>query len=218
MAPISDTVPEDFAHAYGELVELVGQISRIGVPNEVPKGPEEISQEVLDEKVDQWKHGDCRGAVTLAEAAIKALQYELASRGFREGAGVVGEDLVALGRIESVLEPAYLTGDEAAQIVEVALPEQLRNARPKNPGFQDGRAPDHLRAHRRPASRAPLCFPPEPLSYLRGAVAGCTRPRRTATEPVDVATQTGESTEDAPLHRASVRPAARGAARMRLLG
>lgn len=132
LTPISDTVPEDFAHAYGELLKLVNQISRA----EVPKGPEEISQEVLDEKVDQWKHADCRGAVTLAEAAIKTLQYELASRGFREGAEAVSEDLVALGRIESVLKPTPLTGDETAQIVEVALPEQLRNARPKARGFR----------------------------------------------------------------------------------
>lgn len=134
MTPISKAVPEDFAHAYGELVELVSQILRA----EVPKGPKEVSQEVLGEKVDEWKHGDCRGAVTLAEAAIKALQYELASRGFREGAEVVSEDLVALGRIESVLEPTPLTGDEAAQIVEVTLPEQLRNARPKARGFRMG--------------------------------------------------------------------------------
>lgn len=33
MTPISETVPQDFAQAYGDLVELVGQISR------APGGP-----------------------------------------------------------------------------------------------------------------------------------------------------------------------------------
>lgn len=156
----------------------------------------------------------------MAEAAIKALQYELASRGFREGAEAVSEDLVALGRIESILESAPLTGNEAPQIVEAALPEQLRNARPKARGFRMGELQiifEPGEAQGPPHGHLSVSHP-SPLSYSRGAVAGCPRARRTATEPVDVATQTGESTEDAPLHRASVRFATRGAARMRILG
>lgn len=133
MTPISDAVPEDFAHAYGELVKLVDQISRAEVPNE-------ISREVLDEKMYQWKYADCRGAVTLAEAAIKALQYELASRGLKEGAGSVAEDLRALSLIESVLVRPVSEEREALEpeIVEVALRDAFREAHPRARGFRMG--------------------------------------------------------------------------------
>lgn len=120
-------VPQDFEAAYRGLVELVGRVSRAETP-----------QEILGEEVDEWRRADCRGAATLAEAAIRALQYELASRGFEEGAETAGEDLVALGRIEALLQPPPSTGDEAPRIVEVALPEQLRERMPNGRGFRMG--------------------------------------------------------------------------------
>lgn len=131
MTPIQDAVPEDFAHAYGELVALVTQISRAEVPKE-------ISHEVLEEKVDKWKHADCRGAATLAEAAVKALQYELASRGLREGAGTVQEDLRALSHIESVLARPVSGEREALgpKIVEVVLRDAYRKDHPRARGFK----------------------------------------------------------------------------------
>ncbi len=54
MTEVLDTVPEDFADAYGGLLlELARRISRAEVPKEIP-------QEVLGEKVDEWKPADCR--------------------------------------------------------------------------------------------------------------------------------------------------------------
>ncbi len=133
MTPIPDTVPGDFAHAYAELVALMNQISYAEVPREV-------SPEVLEEKVDQWKHADCRGATTLAEAAIKALQYELASRGLKEGAGAVQEDLRALSHIESVLARPVSGEREALgpEIVEVVLRNAYRKDHPRARGFKMG--------------------------------------------------------------------------------
>ena len=128
-------IPEGFEGAYKGLVELVKHISSTEVPKEVPKG-------VLGEKVDQWKHADCRGAATLAEAATKALRYELASRGLREGASSVEENLETLSRVETTLMPPPSTGSEKEdeeegkepEIVEVALPEQLREKMPSSAG------------------------------------------------------------------------------------
>ena len=127
MTQIPEAVPEDFTCAYGGLVELVREVSGAEIPSDL-----------LDEKVDEWKHADCRGAATLADAAIKALQYELASRGVKEGAAVVSEDLRSLHLIESVLEPAPSKGEEAPGITEVALPEQLRETMPNGRGFRMG--------------------------------------------------------------------------------
>ena len=132
------SIPSDFEHAYRSLVELVGQLSRTEVPAKL-----EVSHPVVDEKVDQWKHADCRGAATLAEAAIKALQYDLASRGLKEGAGSVEKDLQALGRIEAIVSPpaeldgpSESTGSTKPAIVEVALPDQLREKMPEGRGFR----------------------------------------------------------------------------------
>lgn len=67
---------EDFHTAYAGLLELVENISN----NKVP-------QHVLDDKVGEWEQGDCRGSGTLAEAAVKALRYELAKTGLAKGLG-----------------------------------------------------------------------------------------------------------------------------------
>lgn len=139
-------VPKDFEDAYGALVEFVGSVSR-----------GEISREILPEKVDEWRAADCRGSTTLAGAALRALRYELASRGFREGADSVSGDLQALSHVEVVLEPGGSPtesqepgfsrfsgcsiangGNEAAEVVEVALPQQLREAMPNGRGFTIG--------------------------------------------------------------------------------
>lgn len=129
-------IPEDFGHAYVTLVQLVGSISR-----------NEVSQEIFAETVDQWRAGDCRGSATLAGAALRALRYELASKGVKEGPEAVSEHLPALSQVEGMLEgsPATRTREsgfsstnEAAKIVEVALPEQLRDAMPNGRGFRMG--------------------------------------------------------------------------------
>ncbi len=128
-------IPVDFEDAYGGLVKLVNTISGAEVPNEIPK-------EVLGEKVDEWRHADCRGATTLAEAAVKALQYELASRGLKEGAGSVVETLEALSHIEATLMPPASSQNQRegkeTEITEVALPEQLREKMPRGRGFRMG--------------------------------------------------------------------------------
>jgi hypothetical protein len=139
------TVPRDFEEAYEDLVELVGSVSR-----------GEISHEALPEKVDEWRAAGCRGSATLAGAALRALRYELASRGFEEGPEAVSEDLQALSHVEVVLEPGPATesqepdfsrssgcsiangGNEASEIVEVALAQQLREAMPNGKGFKMG--------------------------------------------------------------------------------
>ena len=125
------TIPEDFEGAYQGLIELVDGLAR-----------GEISQETLGEEVDQWKHADCRGATTLAEATMKALQYELSSRGLKEDAVAVVEDLRALGRVEAALGAG--TSSDATgrggkpEMVEVALPERLRQRMPNGRGFTMG--------------------------------------------------------------------------------
>ena len=125
------TIPEDFEDAHNGLVELVDGLAR-----------GDISQEMIGEKVDEWRHADCRGATTLAEAAIKALQYELSSRGLKEGTEAVVEDLRALGRIEATLGTGTSSSDTGPgsqpDIVEVALPEKLRQRMPNGRGFTMG--------------------------------------------------------------------------------
>lgn len=133
------TVPRDFEEAYENLVELVASISR-----------GELSHEILPEKVDEYRAGDCRGSSTLAGAALRALRYDLASRSFREGPEAVSEDLQALSHIEVVLEPgppiesqepgssSVREATETAEILEVSLPEQLREAMPNGRGFRMG--------------------------------------------------------------------------------
>lgn len=129
-------IPADFEHAYVSLVQLVGSISR-----------NEVLQELLPETVDQWRAGDCRGSATLAWAAMRALRYELASKGIREGAERISGDLQSLSHVEVVLEgalptenqePYFSSANEAAEIAEVALPEQLRDAMPNGRGFRMG--------------------------------------------------------------------------------
>lgn len=123
-------IPEDFEDAYGGLVELVESIS---------KG--EISEELLPEKADEYRHAYCRGSATLAGAALRALRYELARRDLEEGAGDLSEDLRSLALIEAALEFAPSThsaGNENAEIVEVALPEQLRDSIPGGRAFVMG--------------------------------------------------------------------------------
>lgn len=112
-------VPQDFEHAYQSLVDLVGRISQGEVP-----------QQALGEKVSEWEQADCRGAGTLAEAALKALRYELAKTGLAKGEEAVSADLRSLGRVEAVLQ--------ASELREVPLPEQLRQAVPQGRGFRMG--------------------------------------------------------------------------------
>ena len=150
----------------------------------------EIPSDLLDEKVDEWKHADCRGAATLADAAIKALQYELASRGVKEGAEVVSEDLRSLHLIESVLETR--TVQRRGGVCEsrrFALPEQLRETMPKGRGFRMGELqiifePTEGPPHGHLSVSHPTRYPTyEELSHAALA------PRRTSAEPLDVAAQ-----------------------------
>ena len=140
--------------------------------------------------MDEWHQADCRGAATLAEAASKALQYELASRGVKEGAEVVSEDLRALYLIESVLEPAPSRGEEALGVTEVALPEQLRETIPNGRGFRMGELQIIFEPMEGPPhSWSSVGLPPYPLPHLRRAVPRRPRARRAATQLVDVAAQ-----------------------------
>lgn len=123
-------IPDDFEAAYGGLVELVEGISR-----------GEVSEEVLPEKADEYRQAYCRGSAALSGAALRALRYELARRDLKAGAGSHSEELRSLARIEGALEPARSThsaGNENAEIVEVALPEQLREEMPNGRGFVMG--------------------------------------------------------------------------------
>lgn len=112
-------VPKDFEHAYESLMDLVGRISQGEVP-----------QQALGEKVSEWEQADCRGAGTLAEAALKALRYELAKTGLEKGEEAVAGNLRSLGRVEAILHTSELR--------EVPLPEQLRQAVPQGRGFRMG--------------------------------------------------------------------------------
>lgn len=131
------TTSADFGRAYDGVVELVGRISA-----------GEVRDEVLGEEIDAWRREDCRGASTLAEAATLALKYELANTG--SGALAEGnEDLVermrarlrAVSRVESSLRPPGSGPSDSgldAEIYPVALPEEMRSARPDAQGFVMG--------------------------------------------------------------------------------
>lgn len=130
-------VPEDFADAYWGLVGLVRDL------DEVSRG--EASQGSLAERADGWRASDCRGSATLAGAALRALRYELASRGLGEGSQGVAEDLRSLDLVQAAVEPppqpppsAHAAGNEASEAVEVALLKRLREAMPNGRGFVMG--------------------------------------------------------------------------------
>lgn len=121
-------VPEDFATAYGGLVELVRRVSA-----------GEVGDEGIGEEVDRWRRGSCRGAGTLARSTMLALRYELASRGLREGPAGMIDEVRSLSRVEAAAKPpeASVEGSEA-RIVEAAVPEQMRRAKPGIRGFRMG--------------------------------------------------------------------------------
>ncbi|WP_047865444.1 hypothetical protein [Rubrobacter aplysinae] len=123
-------IPEDFEAAYGGLVEIVESI-----------GSGEVSEELVPEKADEYRRVNCRGSAALAGSALRALSYELSSRGLQEGATSYPQELQAVALVEAVLEPALVThaaGNETSEIVEVALPEQLREITPNGRGFVMG--------------------------------------------------------------------------------
>lgn len=123
-------IPEDFETAYGGLAELVENICG-----------GEVSEEVVPERVDEYRRTSCRGSTTMAGAALRALRYELASRGLGEDEGAVSEDLRSLTLVEAALEGVPSThseGGETSEIVEVALPEQMRQGMPNGRGFVMG--------------------------------------------------------------------------------
>ena len=135
------SVPRDFEAAYEALVELVGRISSVSSGDVTPSA--------MREEVILWQRSACKGAATLAESTLKALQYELASAGLVEGVEGAGstedkkEALRALGRVESILRsPPEASGnageDEQHEIVEVALPEGLQRQMPNGRGFRMG--------------------------------------------------------------------------------
>jgi hypothetical protein len=107
--------------AYDGLTELVDGISagRVGT-------------QALGEEVDRWIREYCRGAASLARAAVLAARYELAAGGLRGSAGAIGR-LRSLAEVEGVLAPR-----PAGRPVEVAVPEELRCANPKIRGFVMG--------------------------------------------------------------------------------
>jgi hypothetical protein len=123
-------IPEDFEAAYRGLDELVESI-----------GSGEVSEDLIPEKADEYRRTHCRGSSTLAGAALRALSYELSSRGLQEGVASYPQELQALALVEAALEPAPAThqaGNETAEIVEAALPEQLREVLPNGRGFVMG--------------------------------------------------------------------------------
>lgn len=130
-------VPEDFAQAYGGLVALVGRVEA-----------SEVDQPNLGEEVDAYRRGDCRGSQTLAEAAALAFSYELSRAGLAEESEAVAKAVPeavagrrrALALVERVLRPPVASPDEptAEEIVEVALPEELRRRMPNGRGFRMG--------------------------------------------------------------------------------
>ena len=125
-------IPRDLDDAYEALVELVGRISRA-----------EVAPETLGETVDEWRAADCRGAATLAGAAIRTLQYELATLGLSGGMEESVADLKSLKQVQTILEEPERTGadaeaNEQAEIVEVALPEDLWTTMQNGRGFRIG--------------------------------------------------------------------------------
>lgn len=123
-------IPEDFEAAYGGLVELVESFCS-----------GELSKQLLPEKVDEYRQAHCRGSATLAGAALRALRYELSGEGLEEGSGSYPEELRSLTLVEAALEPIPSThgaGNETSEIVEVALPDQLRESMPNGRCFVMG--------------------------------------------------------------------------------
>lgn len=124
-------IPKDLEVAYEGLVKLVARISQ-----------REITLETLGENVDEWRRADCRGAATLTGAAIRTLQYKLSSLGLKEPTDDTMRDLQSLKRVEATLEapdrPGGVEGNETAALVEVPLPEGLREVRPNGRGFRLG--------------------------------------------------------------------------------
>lgn len=123
--------PDAFTEAYEGLAALVMRISG-----------GEVREEVLREQVDGWRRERCRGAATLAKAAILALRHELSDEGLREGAGAVAGSMRALQAVEEILEPPEASGTSrpgtAAPVTEGALPEAMRRAAPRARGFRMG--------------------------------------------------------------------------------
>ena len=123
-------IPDDFEAAYRVLDFLVESIS-LG----------ELSDEVFAEKMEQYIQRPCRGSATLAGAAMRMLRYELARRELEEGEGRSSEHLRSLARVEAALEavPSTHSADnESAEIVEAALPEQVRESMPGGRAFVMG--------------------------------------------------------------------------------
>jgi len=123
-------VPEHFAAAYAGLAALVGRVAAGSVRPAVPR-----------EEVDAWRREGCRGAGTLAKAAIQALRYEIASGGLEAGGGEAeasARGLRALAQVEAALEPSQPQAEEQPRIVEVALPDALRERMPNGRGFRMG--------------------------------------------------------------------------------
>ena len=131
----STSVPRDFEAAYEALVELVGRISS-----------GDVAPSAIRDEVNLWQDERCQRASTLADATLKALQYELARGGLAEASGSTEEkkkELQSLGRVESILRsPPEASGnageDEQHEIVEVDLPEGLQRQMPNGRGFRMG--------------------------------------------------------------------------------
>lgn len=120
-------IPGDFEEAYDGLVVLVRRVAA-----------GKVGEEVLAEEVDAWRREDCRGAGALANGALHALRYELVKRALSEDSVAASEETRALGRVLAVVEPPGAQGDRS-EIVEVALPEDLRRKMPKSRKFRMGK-------------------------------------------------------------------------------
>jgi hypothetical protein len=126
---LTASVPEQFPAAYAGLADLVDRAVSGAVR------PEELGGEA-----DAWRRTECRGAATLARAAINALRYELASGGLKAGGQEDARRLLALAEVEAALEPpGTASGDRPeAPIAEVALPVALKERMPNGRGFVMG--------------------------------------------------------------------------------
>lgn len=124
-------IPEGFAAAYAGLVDLVDRLQS-----------GEVGERRVAREVDAYRREDCHGAQTLAQAAALAFRYHLATTGLEGRSQTVTGRMAALDTIEKVLNPPHHDGGEderGAGIVEVALPEGLRQRMPKARGFGMGR-------------------------------------------------------------------------------